>query len=135
MSFEINSQLSDWQAEERELCILQFRQSAVLRSRFPLKIADHYLPIAKYEADLLCISLADESVVALDHEVEGRVFVQAAASQAALVSALLKVDAFVKSDLRDPYFDDEDECRIVAEECAMIAGGKEFISFYHSLIG
>ena len=135
MAFEINPQLSDWQAEERELCLLQFRESALLKSQFPLQISAHYLPIAKYEADLLCINQADESVVALDHEVEGRIFAQAASSQTALVSALLKVDAFIKSDLRDPYFDDEDECRIVAEECAMIAGGGEFFPFYHSLIG
>jgi hypothetical protein len=99
-------------------------------------VGEEYLPIGTLEAELLCVDARTGEVVALEHEVPRKVFCRCAASQEKWVAALIILTAhFKKCGEDESYWQDEAAAHGVIARATEAAGGSEYKSIFHCLVG
>lgn len=132
----IHATIKKWQTSQHEIGMVQFCSPKAALKSFPHSVTDEQLPIGMFEAELLCVDTRTGEVIALEHEVPGKIFCRCAASQEQWVAALKILEAhFKKCGEDDAYWEDEEAGLEVISRATEAAGGSEYEAIYHSLVG
>lgn len=132
----INESIKNWQSEKRELGIIRFMETSDLCDRWAHEVQPDFIPVAMFEADLLCLSNKTGELLVFDHEENGRVLCAAASNQEEFLKTVaILEDHFGKCVKDESYWNDEREAFLVAKQCGEIAGGEGYANFYHMLVG
>ena len=127
---EVEPTIGQWQAECREIGMLEFSPSDAVSELLPhwqLPAGAAFLGVV--ESDALCL-LEDGSLCVFDHEVAERVLCAAAPNQRQLISALQAMDEyFDRCAENDALANDESAAVEIREKCTALVGGADFASF------
>jgi hypothetical protein len=128
----IHPTIQQWQNSRREIGIIEFGSSADAIRRFPHRIPDGFTPIGVAEAELLCIDDATGELLLFEHEVANRICCRCAASQEQFIEALRIFEDYVAN---KDYADDEAAGLDAVARASEAAGGSQYASMYHSMVG
>lgn len=133
---EINQQIAKWQQSNYEVGLIQFLNSDVVIDKFIQTIPIGFLPIGICECEAVCISKNTGEIVLFEHEVEGKIFCEAAINQSCFVSSIsLLEEHFNKCLASDDYYNDETAAVEVRNNCAVAAGGEQYAGFFAGIVG
>ena len=118
--------LNSFDVTKVEIGLIEFDNTATVRGK--------YTVFGKFEVDRLAID-AGGAVVLLE-ETADTVTMQCAADSGRFLDAVIHIGKFLeKRSVDDALFDDEPANRVVAGECAALAGGKQYVDFYTMMLG
>lgn len=132
----VDPDIARWQANEHEIGMIEFAPTQAAEDRFPYyPLPESAVFLGVMEVDALCLS-PDGSLCVYDNEVHDRVICQAATDQSSFVAAMKELERhFEKCVADESYYDDMDAAALVRDKCSQLAGGKQYESFFSSLLG
>ena len=115
---------------------IQFFPSSYVPNKFIQNIEEIFIPIGMCEAEALCINSETQELLLLEHEVPNLICCKAAKTQESFIDALTLLEKyFDRCDESEYYNNDLNIAANVRAECAKLAGGKEYNSFFCGIFG
>jgi hypothetical protein len=132
----IHPTIKQWQSSRHEIGIIEFSASDEALKRFAQSIPRGFTPVGMAEAELLCVEDATGEALLFEHEVADRICCRCAASQEQFVAALRILEEYFDQCMEsDEYSDDEAAGRAAVARAIEAAGGSQYASMYHSMVG
>ena len=126
----VDPTIAKWQANRREIGVLEFSPSDTAAKRFPywlLPASATFLGVV--ECDALCL-MEDGSLRLFDHEAAERTLCMAAPGQLSLISALSELDAFFSRTVDNDALADDKTANIeMREKYTELLGGEQYATF------
>lgn len=132
----LDSRIVDWQADGREIGMVEFLPTETAKDRFPYyPLPDDQTFIGVMETDALCVHV-DGSLRVYDHESQNRIICPAASDQQSFVAAMIELEQHFDKCVEDEkYCDDMDAAATVRDRCVELAGGDDYLPFFTSMLG
>lgn len=132
----IDPTIAIWQKSNHSIGMVDFLPCEKVVTTFAHNISSHYAPIGMCEAEALVVNIESGEIELLEHEVAGKVCCKAAKDQRHFIDSMTRLKThFDKCVADNEYYENLESAVQVRTECSLLAGGKNYESFFCSLIG